>query len=120
MRRLSDEIERLVAELLSVIRKDVPSHYRKDTFNRVDFTSNHLMLLALVLPTSMHFEAACIWSLAATFCWLRLMRVLTLSASLGPLTLMMVRMLSDVAKLLVIETFVVISFSAGIFVRHAA
>jgi hypothetical protein len=59
-RQLAPSHERLVAELLSVIRKDVPSHYRKDTFNMVDFTSNHLMLLALVLPTSMHFEAACI------------------------------------------------------------
>jgi len=117
-RQLAPSRERLLAELLSVVRKDVPSHYRKDTFNMVEFIANHLMLFALLLPTSMHFEASCVWSLAATFCWLRLMRVLTLSASLGPLTLMMVRMLSDVAKLLVIETFVVISFSAGIFVLY--
>ena len=59
------------------------------------------MLCALVLPASYHKHAALVWSVAGLFSWLRLLRVLTLSASLGPLTLMCVRMLTDVTRLLV-------------------
>ncbi len=59
-------------------------------------------------------------SVASCLSWLRLLRVLTLSAYLGPLTLMMVRMLTDVGRLLIIESFIVIAFSSGVYVLYRA
>ena len=76
----------------------------------------HLMLIALLLPAGRAYEATILWSTAAICAWLRLLRLSTLSSSLGPLTLMVVRMLKDVLKLLVIEGFILAALVSELYI----
>ena len=91
----------LYNEIKSLYRSDVPSIYRADVFNLADMACWILLLLALALETSQAHIAAAASSLASIASWYRLLRVFTLSSTLGPLVLMFVKMLGDVAKLCV-------------------
>ena len=113
--RIAPNRKRLAEELLSLFRRDVPSHYRT-AFNALDFVTAHLMLAALALPSGRRYEATILWSGAAAAAWLRLLRLLALSHSLGPLTLMFIRMLTDVTQLLIIELFVFLAMGAAVYV----
>ena len=72
---------------MSLVKPDVPSLYRSDVFNIADILTSILLLIALSLEHSHPHSAAILCSLASITAWYRLLRVLTLSASLGPLVL---------------------------------
>ena len=81
-------------ELLSWVRTDTPSSYRTDLFNTVDMLALHLLLLSTVV---WHFDAngatyLSLRALAALALWVRLLRLIYLSESLGPLVLLLFTM----------------------------
>jgi hypothetical protein len=114
--------EGIMVELRSLFNSHVQSQYRKDAFNLMDLSTFVLMMIALLLPRlfseGIHWSAI-LWSAIAMLAWLRLLRILLLT-SLGPFMLMFVRMLIDVARMLVIESFIVVSFTSAIFVLYRA
>ena len=57
-----------------------------------------------------------LYSATTTLSWLRLLRVLQFSSSMGPLVLMFIEMLKDVVQNLLLMGFVVFAFTAGLFV----
>ena len=105
-------------ELLSLFRRDRISMYRTDFFNHVDFICFHLLLVVLALARSSYFLRTRViaYSAATTLSWLRLLRVLQLSSSMGPMVLMFIEMLKDVVQNLLLMGFVVFAFTAGLFI----
>ena len=61
-----------------------------------------------------------ILSAASLIAWIRLMRALSLSASLGPLVLMFVKMFNDVFKLLIITGWISVAFASAIYLLFHA
>jgi hypothetical protein len=102
----------LTYELLSFLHADIVSLYRRDVFNLLDLAFYHVLLIATLLPERTRGLAGC-WSFAAFLSWLRLMRVLQLSSSVGPLILMLTEMVRDVVELVAISVFVLLAFTFG-------
>jgi hypothetical protein len=103
----------LKQELRSLVSSAEPSLYRSDAFNLADMLTWILLLAGLLSETS---TATILISLSSVCSWYRLLRMLTLSNSLGPLVLMLVQMTKDVVRLLVIKVFVVVMVSSGLFI----
>lgn len=59
-------------------------------------------------------------ALVALFCWLRIMQVLFIFPSSGPLLLMCLRMLEDLVQFLTLAAFVVVAFGCAFFVLFCA
>ena len=59
-------------------------------------------------------------ALLALVCWLRILQVLFIFSSTGPLLLMAIRMLQDLAQFLTLATFVVVAFGCAFFVLFRA
>ena len=92
-------IAKLKYEILSFFHSDSPSEYRSDVFNLTDGLGFHLLFLSLILPTPDYNHAAVgLWSVATILAWLRLIIVLELDASLGPVVVMCVKMIGDVSR----------------------
>ena len=102
-------------EVISLVKPDRDSMYRSDLFNIVDLTTWHLLLAAVFLEPGGRAKVVC-WSLATYFSWIRVLRVLQLFSSFGPLVLMFVSMLKDVLKLLVLIAFIVVATTSGLYV----
>ena len=103
--------------------------YWADRFNRLDVLAIALSLAALVLA---QFEALreadgggheqvlpAMRATAVLFLWLRLLRVLLVSPSKGPLVLMNFRMVSDVVSYLVLLFATLLAFGAAFLVLYA-
>jgi len=89
--------------------------YLTDSFNLLDFCTFHVLLAAVLLPERSH-EKALAWSVATCLAWLRLLRMLELFKSWGPLVLMFIEMIRDVVQLLVLNLFVLLAIACGMWV----
>ena len=102
-------------ELLSLWQSDKVSMYRADPFNWIDFFTFHGLFICLCLDEeAWPIVRVSLWSAMTVGCWLRMLRVLQMIPSLGPLLLMFFQMFRDVGQLLILEIFVLAGFSAGV------
>ena len=120
MRQFASSPQMLREELLSFFNRDQPSLYRQDPFNLLDLCTCILVTVGLILPRSQADHAMIAISAASIVSCLRLMRVLTLSAHLGPLVLTFIRMLRDVLLLIIICVWVAAAFASGLFLLFKA
>jgi hypothetical protein len=118
-RQIGSSYAQIKAEVLSLFRPDRPSWYRSDVFNILDFVTYHLIFATVVLPPESASTATALCSIASVCAYFRLLRLLTLSVSLGPLVLMLIKMMGDVLKLMAILTVVVLALSSGVYVLMA-
>ena len=125
-------------EAVSDIRKDGIRRYLTDPFNILDMALVVLLVLLLIGRTGDLSAAAgadqealgalgvgalaqpC-QALLALVAWLRLMQALFIFANSGPLLVMTIRMLEDLAQFLVLASFVIMAFACAFYVlfRHA-
>ena len=113
-RMFAPNLATLRYELLSFVRDDSPSQYRSDVFNITDLLGYHLLLVSLLLPSPEYDElAVSLWSVATVLAWLRMIRLLELDSSLGPVVIMGIKLIGDVVKLGFLIFFVLCALVSG-------
>ena len=120
-----------MAEASSDIRKDGLRRYITDPFNILDVMLVVLLITLLLARNALNAAgdnesglallAEPCQAMLALVAWLRLMQVLFIFANSGPLLVMAIRMLEDLAQFLVLAGFVVMAFACALYVhfRHA-
>ena len=103
-------------KVLSWVRSDTPSTYRADLFNTVDMVSLHLLLASEIAYYAARGAYLPLRAFAVLALYVRLLRLIYLSPSLGALVLLLVRMTIDLLKLFVLLIFVVIALVSALYV----
>ena len=103
-------------EVLSWMRADIPSTYRADLFNTVDMISLHLLLASEITYYSAPAAHLPLRAFAVLALYVRLLRLIYIHPTFGPLVLLLVRMTIDMVKLFVLLIFVVVALVSALYV----
>ena len=103
-------------ELQDFLATDTRSTYFRDVFNIVDLSLITALAFAcatrLAAPDNAHLMLPC-QAISAMLAWLRLLQVLYIFPSTGPLLIMTIRMFHDLYQFLVLAAFVILAFAAA-------
>jgi len=113
----------LVQEVIDmcIYKKGLKTYFVVNPFNRIDLpglaSATLTFLITLTFPSNSPGIVATtnvLLSLSTIFLWLRMLRFLTLFQSIGPLTLMIFKMITNVCKWLLLVIFFVLAFASGV------
>lgn len=111
-----------LAEISDLLGTASRKTYFRDVFNVLDlaliFAMGMTISLRIIMPDS--FDLALpIQSIAAMLAWLRLLQLLYIFPSTGPMLIMTIRMLNDLISFLLLASFIILAFGAAFFVLIA-
>lgn len=108
-----------VFELQDLLSTNARATYFRDVFNMVDLALIVGMCLTFVTrlatPDNLYLTLPC-QAATAMFAWLRLLQVLYIFPTTGPLLIMTIRMFRDLYQFLILAAFVIIAFAAAFHV----